>query len=198
MVATSAGRMPRFGTKRIFCVPSPVAPERDSRRSLHVAAPPDPLDRLDRLDLPGAFGENGRMQDSADCTFGRPPNTPWSTFVAPTPFPIGRRGRRPCWSVFAPMRRASSTWVAATAGSWREVQRDPLLDQLLGHESFPPLPGFYPSPSSRRSGAFGMPAPPALAIFVGLEQRFDFIVTPQERDEQVRWRVRWPVLKDEA
>jgi hypothetical protein len=36
--------------------------------------------------------------------------------------------------------------------------------------------------------------PPVLAILAGLEQRFDFIVIPQERDEQVRW----PVLKDEA
>ena len=32
------------------------------------------------------------------------------------------------------------------------------------------------------------------AIFAGMEQRFDLIVIPQERDEQVRW----PVLKDEA
>jgi hypothetical protein len=32
------------------------------------------------------------------------------------------------------------------------------------------------------------------AILAGLEQRFDLIVIPQERDEQVRW----PVLKDEA
>jgi hypothetical protein len=36
--------------------------------------------------------------------------------------------------------------------------------------------------------------PPVSAILAGLEQRFDFIVIPQERDEQVRW----PVLKDEA
>jgi hypothetical protein len=32
------------------------------------------------------------------------------------------------------------------------------------------------------------------AVLAGLEQRFDFIVSPEERDKQVRW----PVLKDEA
>ena len=36
--------------------------------------------------------------------------------------------------------------------------------------------------------------PPVSAILAGLEQRFDFIVIPQERDKQVRWSV----LEDEA
>jgi hypothetical protein len=36
--------------------------------------------------------------------------------------------------------------------------------------------------------------PAVSAILAGLEQCFDLIVIPQERDEQVRW----PVLKDEA
>jgi len=40
----------------------------------------------------------------------------------------------------------------------------------------------------------GLRQPAVSAILAGTEQRFDLIVIPQERDEQVRW----PVLKDEA
>jgi hypothetical protein len=58
----------------------------------------------------------------------------------------------------------------------------------IGHVDSPLLEHY-----ARR--ALGTPAPPPVSpILAGMEQRFDFVVISQERDEQVRW----PVLKDEA